>query len=63
MSEERLRYTVANPLQSPEKPATITVVRAELEEIERRLIPLLVMVQRALGKQPTITTRAERRAR
>lgn len=34
---------------------------AELEEIERRLIPLLVTVQRALGKEPSVLTRAERR--
>lgn len=38
-------------------------LRAELEEIERRLIPLLVTVQRALGKEPSVMTRAERRHR
>jgi hypothetical protein len=38
-------------------------LRADLEEIERRLIPLLVTVQRALGKEPSILTRAERRHR
>lgn len=36
-------------------------MRAELEELERRLIPLLVTVQRALGKEPSVMTRAERR--
>lgn len=36
-------------------------MRAELEELERRLIPLLVTVQRALGKEPIMLTRGERR--
>ena len=36
-------------------------LRADLEEIERRLIPLLIAVQRALGKPPSVLTRAERR--
>lgn len=37
------------------------ILRAELEELERRLIPLLVTVQRALGKEPTVMTPDERR--
>lgn len=36
-------------------------LRADLEEIERRLIPLLVTVQRALGKEPSVLTPEQRR--
>jgi hypothetical protein len=39
----------------------LRTLRDDLEEIERRLIPLLVTVQRALGKEPSVNTRAERR--
>jgi len=37
-------------------------MRAELVELERRLIPLLIAVQKALGKEPSIMTRARLRA-
>lgn len=33
----------------------------ELEELERKLIQLLILVQQALGKEPSVTTRAMRR--
>ncbi len=33
----------------------------ELEEIERKLIPLLISIQHALGKEPSVTTREIRR--
>lgn len=62
MSERRESYEVFTS-----EPKSITLnteldtVRVELEELERRLIPLLVTVQRALGKEPSIATRAERR--
>jgi hypothetical protein len=36
-------------------------MRAELVELERRLIPLLIAVQRALGKEPSVMTRARHR--
>jgi hypothetical protein len=36
-------------------------LRAELEDLERRLIPLLITIQRALGKEPTVQNRMERR--
>lgn len=39
----------------------VCVERARLEDLERRLIPLLVEVQRALGKEPTVMTPEERR--
>lgn len=75
MSEERPRYgllysdikhdTVEQACSCQDKPehSERNALRVELEEIERRLIPLLVIVQRALGKEPSVTTRAERRAR
>lgn len=37
--------------------------RADLEELERRLIAALITVQRALGKESSIRTGSERRAR
>lgn len=40
---------------------TLSEVRAELECIERQLIPLLITIQRLLGKEPSVTTRAQRR--
>lgn len=59
MSEEHVSCT---PLKQPLKSATLEPeLRAQLEEIERRLIPLLVTVQRALGKEPSVMTREERR--
>lgn len=36
-------------------------VRAELERIERQLIPLLISIQRLLGKEPSVVTREQRR--
>ena len=36
-------------------------MRQELERIERQLIPLLISVQRALGKEPSVKTREQRR--
>ncbi len=65
MSEKRPSYEVLNPCVNHVTLDTLSTdlytVRAELEEIERRLIPLLVTVQRALGKEPSVNTRAERR--
>lgn len=62
MSERTIEY---NLLQTHRNPATMSTeadtLRADLEELERRLIPLLVTVQKALGKEPMVMTRAERR--
>jgi hypothetical protein len=68
MSETRTAYMIdANLLQSRDKQCTmdteLQVVRVELVELERRLIAALVTVQHALGKEPSIVTRAERRKR
>jgi hypothetical protein len=50
-------------LQNEKVCATISHddLRSELERIERQLIPLLISVQKALGKEPTVTTREQRR--
>lgn len=61
MSEESVPY----PLSGDANSATLTtepdMLRSELEELERRIIPLLVTVQRMLGKEPTVLTPEERR--
>lgn len=43
--------------------ATISIaeIMAQLAQIERQLIPLLITVQRAQGKEPSIVTREQRR--
>lgn len=62
MSEERLSYVITQNESSRDIMDTdLRTLRDDLEEIERRLIPLLVTVQRALGKEPSVNTRAERR--
>jgi hypothetical protein len=69
MSEERAVYIVAcntpSCLNGEANAVIITSepdsLRAQLEELERRLIPLLITVQHALGKEPTVITRAQRR--
>lgn len=43
--------------------ADLPALRQELETLERRLINSLMIVQRMLGKEPTVQTRAERRGR
>lgn len=49
-------------LKSVQNYDTIPIeVRAELERIERQLIPLLISIQRILGKEPSIITRECRR--
>lgn len=51
------------PLKKPHSCARLpdSELRQELERIERQLIPLLISVQRALGKEPSVTTREQRR--
>lgn len=54
-------------LQTSRKPDTLDTelrtLRDDLEELERKLIASLVTVQRALGKEPSVLTRLERRRR
>ncbi len=60
MSEQGVSYQ----LKSEPNSATlesITVERARLIELERELISTLLIIQRLLGKEPTVQTRAQRR--
>ena len=61
MSEARSPYL----LNSEEKQSILTTeldtLHAQLPDLERLLISLLVKVQIAQGKEPTVQTRAERR--
>jgi hypothetical protein len=53
---------VGNPLGVAGTSSDLYALRAELMDLERRLIPLLIAVQRALGKEPSIVTRLEKRS-
>lgn len=55
------RYHLNRGENSPTLATEADTMRAELLELERRLIPLLIAVQRALGKEPSLTTRARQR--
>lgn len=61
MSEAPVQYL----LQTSDKGDTIDtntdILRSQLTDMERQLISLLVTVQRALGKEPSVITRSERR--
>ena len=61
MTETRGEYT----LKPEQKRATLSteddILCAQLRNIKRDLISLLLTVERALGDQPSIVTRAERR--
>lgn len=63
MSEAPEQYL----LQTPCKPDTLSTdlytLQAHLPDLERLLTSLLVKVQLAQGKEPTLMTRAERRRR
>lgn len=66
MTESRPSYHVTyrdtQPLASHAILDTdVETVRSKLVDIECQLISLLVTVQRALGKEPSVMTRAERR--
>lgn len=63
MTEQRAAYLLKPSNNNATMDTDLDTVRAQLEDIERRLIPLLVTVQKALGKEPSVSTRAERRAR
>lgn len=64
MSEERVPYRVLNTQEKPVIMETdLHTLRAKLSDLECQLISLLVTVQRAQGKEPTVMTRAERRRR
>lgn len=71
MSEESIVYSTAIggllriPCESgtinTKPPEMIQVTRAELIDLKRQLISLLVTVDRVLDEQPSVITRSERR--
>lgn len=61
MSEAPVTYRLKPEAKSPILTTEADTMRAELVELERRLIPLLIAVQRALGKEPSVMTRARHR--
>lgn len=62
MTEIRYLYQLNNQADSAtlngRSSTEADTLRAELEDLERRLIPLLITIQRALGKEPSIITRS-----
>jgi hypothetical protein len=66
VSETQVRYSTNLFTPEPDRAIMSTeldLVRVQLADLERQLVSLLVTVQRAQGKEPTILTRSERRGR
>jgi len=61
MSEQPVTYRLNGDDKSCMLTTEADTLRAELVELERRLIPLLIAVQKALGKEPSVLTRARLR--
>ena len=61
MTEQRAPYHLKRDTEQSILSTEADTMRAELVELERRLIPLLIAVQRALGKEPSVVTRARHR--
>lgn len=61
MSEQPVSYRLNGEERSLTLSSEADTMRAELVELERRLIPLLIAVQRALGKEPSVMTRARQK--
>lgn len=66
MSEHRAPYQVDNNLLTkagicPTMEAESDALRVNLPDLERLLMSLLVTVQKAQGKEPTVGRKAERR--
>jgi hypothetical protein len=62
MTEQLVPYHLKRDTEQSILTTEADTMRAELAELERRLIPLLIAVQRALGKEPSVMTRGERRS-
>jgi len=58
MTEAPVSYHLKREQEQSILTTEADTMRAELVELERRLIPLLIAVQRALGKEPSVMTRA-----
>lgn len=63
MSETPVRYLLNADENHVTLSTDIDTLRSQLTDMERQLISLLVTVQRALGKEPSVITRSERRRR
>jgi hypothetical protein len=67
MSERREMYVTTSLFTAEPNRATMSteldLVRVQLADLERQLVSLLVTVQRAQGKEPSVLTRSERRGR
>lgn len=65
MSEARAAYSLKlddnSAMLTGEPQGIVQVTRAELTDLKRQLVSLLVTVERALGEQPSVITRSERR--
>lgn len=64
MTEKRTAYqteVLSTPANSATLEAETSVLRGKLRNIKVQLISLLVEIDRALGDEPSVKTRAERR--
>lgn len=61
MSETPVRYLLKPESNSVTLSTEMDVLLAHLADLERQLTSLLITVQRAQGKEPTVMTRGERR--
>lgn len=63
MSEQPVPYLLNTQANNATMDTQLHMVRDKLADLECQLISLLVTVQRAQGKEPSVMTRAERRQR
>ena len=61
MSETPVRYLLNPETNHVTLDAESSALRSQLRDIKRQLISLLVTVDRALGEEPSVITRSERR--
>lgn len=63
MSEQTVEYLLNNTQTCDKLDTDIDVMRGRLRHIKIQLLSLLVELDRALGDEPSVMTRAERRRR
>lgn len=63
MSEQTVEYLLKNTQTCDKLDTDIDVMRGRLRHIKIQLLSLLVELDRALGDEPSVMTRAERRRR
>lgn len=61
--EQSVKYLLQSRDKGDTLDTEVDTIRIHLVDLERQLISLLVTVQRAQGKEPSVMTRAERRGR